>query len=54
MATGFYHCCRSAASYSMKAYAMHFCSSAELLRVLEVPGKAAFTASDMRVSDAPK
>ena len=33
---------------------MHFCSSAELVRVREVPGKAAVTASDMRVKAAPR
>lgn len=33
---------------------MHFWSSAELVRVLEVPGKAAATASDMRVKAAAK
>lgn len=35
-------------------HAMHFCSSAELVRVLDVPGKAAVTASDMRVKEAPR
>ena len=38
----------------VSTHAMHFCSSAELVRVLDVPGKAAETASDMRVSEAPK
>lgn len=35
-------------------HAMHFCSSAELVRALDVPGKAAVTASDMRVKEAPR
>ena len=35
-------------------YAMHFCSSAELVRVLDVPGKAVVTASDMRVREAAR
>ena len=39
---------------AVSTHAMHLCSSAELVRVLDVPGKAAVTASDMRVKEAPK
>ena len=41
-------------SCAAEPYAMHFCSSAEVVRLREAAGKAAVTESDMRAKAAPR